>query len=117
MGSLSAILRIVLIDLALSGDNAVVIGMAAHRLPSRQRRAAIVVGGLAAVVLRIVLTATVVYLLTLPGLRLFGGILLIWIAFKLLAEEEESHEGVKVAASLKEAITTILIADFIMSLD
>jgi YjbE family integral membrane protein len=117
MEPFSAVLRIILIDLALSGDNAVVIGMAAHRLPPRQRRVAIVVGGLAAIVLRIVLTATVVYLLTLPGLRLVGGALLIWIAFKLLAEEEESHEGIKVATSLKEAIVTILIADFVMSLD
>ena len=117
MEPFSAVLRIILIDLALSGDNAVVIGMAAHRLPPRQRRTAILVGGLAAIVLRIVLTATVVYLLTLPGLRLVGGALLIWIAFKLLAEEEESHEGIKVATSLKEAIATILIADFVMSLD
>jgi YjbE family integral membrane protein len=117
MGSFSAVLRIILIDLALSGDNAVVIGMAAHRLPARQRKAAILVGGLAAIVLRIVLTATVVYLLSLPGLRLVGGALLIWIAFKLLAEEEESHEGIKVATSLREAIVTILIADFVMSLD
>ena len=117
MEPFSAVLRIILIDLALSGDNAVVIGMAAHRLPPRQRRTAIVVGGVAAIVLRIVLTATVVYLLTFPGLRLVGGALLIWIAFKLLAEEEESHEGIKVATSLKEAIATILIADFVMSLD
>jgi YjbE family integral membrane protein len=117
MGHLSAIFRIVVIDLVLSGDNAVVIGMAAHRLAPRQRRAAILIGGAAAIVLRIGLTTVAALLLGLPGLRLVGGFLLIWIAFKLVEEEEESHQGVKVAASMKEAILTILVADFIMSTD
>src|SRR5437867_8156842 len=106
MGLFTAVFRIVIIDLVLSGDNAVVIGMAAHRLEPRQRRAAILIGGLAAIVLRILLTAVAAYLLGVPGLRLVGGLLLIWIGFKLLAEEEESHEGIKVAASMKEAIVT-----------
>jgi len=117
MDFLSQILRIVIIDLVLSGDNAVVIGMAAHRLPPAQRRKAILVGGGAAIVLRITLTAVAAFLLTLKGLQLAGGILLLWIGFKLLKQEEESHEGVKVAGSMKEAVITILIADFVMSLD
>jgi YjbE family integral membrane protein len=114
---LSSFIRIIIIDLVLSGDNAVVIGMAAHRLPPRQRRFAILFGGSAAIVLRILLTAVAALLLRLSGLQLIGGVLLIWIAFKLLKEEEESKEGVKVAASMREAIITILVADFIMSLD
>jgi YjbE family integral membrane protein len=111
------VLRIVVIDLALSGDNAVVIGMAAHRLPPKQRRAAILIGGAAAIVLRIVLTIVAALLLLVPGLELAGGLLLIWIAFRLLEHEQESHAGVKVASSMKEAVVTILVADFIMSTD
>ena len=91
MDFLYSIFRIVIIDLVLSGDNAVVIGMAAHRLPPKQRRFAILFGGGAAILLRITLTAIAALLLTIPGLQLGGGILLIWIGFKLLNEEEESH--------------------------
>jgi YjbE family integral membrane protein len=114
---LTALFRIVIIDLALSGDNAVVIGMAAHRLNPKDRKRAILIGGAGAIVLRIILTAVAAMLLRLTGLSLVGGILLLWIGFRMLAEEEESHEGVKVAASLREAVMTILIADFIMSAD
>lgn len=117
MHFLSSVLRIVLIDLVLSGDNAVVIGMAAHRLPPRKRGLAIFFGGSAAIGLRITLTVIAAFLLGITGLQVLGGLLLIWIGFKLLKEEEESHEGVKVAASMREAILTILIADFIMSMD
>src|SRR5262245_3020255 len=117
MHFLTSLLRIVIIDLALSGDNAVVIGMAAHRLPPKQRRQAILIGGGAAIGLRIVLTIIAAFLLLVPGLELVGGILLIWIGFRLLEQEEESHEGIKVASNMKEAVTTILVADFIMSTD
>ncbi len=117
MHYLYSIFRIIIIDLVLSGDNAVVIGMAAHRLPPKQRKLAILFGGGAAIALRISLTAIAAVLLRIAGLQLVGGGLLIWIAFKLLKAEEESHEGIKVAASMREAIMTILIADFIMSLD
>jgi YjbE family integral membrane protein len=117
MGALSAVLGIVLIDLVLSGDNAVLIGMAAHRLPPRQRRLAILLGGVAAVLLRITLTAAAALLLQIAGLRALGGLVLLWIAFKLLKEEEESSDGVRPAASLRGAVLTILLADFIMSLD
>ena len=117
MAVLSRIFGIIIIDLVLSGDNAVVIGMAAHRLPPRQRRAAILIGGGAAIVLRIALTAIAALLLKVSGLQLAGGILLIWIAFRLMAEEEQSRGGIKVAASMPEAIATILLADVIMSTD
>ena len=117
MGALSAVLSIVLIDLVLSGDNAVLIGMAAHRLPPQQRRLAILLGGVAAVLLRITLTAAAALLLQIAGLRALGGLVLLWIAFKLLKEEEESSDGVRAAASLRGAVLTILLADFIMSLD
>jgi YjbE family integral membrane protein len=115
--SLSAIFQIIFINLVLSGDNAVVIGMAAHRLPSQQRRKAILFGGCAAIVLRILLTAVAFFLLGIPGLSLVAGALLVWIAFKLLAEEQECHDGVKAATGMKEAIVTILVADLIMSVD
>ena len=117
MEFLSQILRIVIIDLVLSGDNAVVIGMAAHRLEPKQRKRAILIGGGAAIGLRILLTAIAAFLLGLKGLHLIGGLLLLWIGFKMLKAEEETHEGIKVAASMKDAIITILIADFVMSLD
>jgi YjbE family integral membrane protein len=109
--------QIIIINLLLSGDNAVIIGMAAHRLPPTQRRMAILIGGGVAIVLRVILTAVAALLLQVSGLQLVGGLLLIWIAFKLLKEEEESKEGLKVATSMREAIIMILIADLVMSMD
>ena len=76
-----------------------------------------VTGGYQGIVLRIILTAIAAFLLKVPGLQLVGGLLLIWIAFKLLKEEEESKEGIRAAASMREAIVTILIADLVMSTD
>lgn len=114
---LGAALSIILIDLVLSGDNAVVIGMAAHRLPPRQRKAAILFGAGAAIVLRIGLTAVATLLLLLPWVRLIGGALLLWIGFKLLKEEEEQHEGTGGSERLIEAVTTIIVADVVMSVD
>ena len=113
----SGLLSIVVINLLLSGDNAVVIGMAAHRLEPRQRKLAIVLGGTAAIVLRVALTAVAAMLLQIPVLRLVGGVLLIWIAVHLLQEEEESQAGVKAAGSMRDAVVTILLADLIMSTD
>ena len=78
---------------------------------------AILIGGGVAIILRVILTAVAALLLKVSGLQLAGGLLLIWIAFKLLKEEEESKEGVAVAAGVREAIVTILIADLIMSMD
>jgi YjbE family integral membrane protein len=117
MGFLYSILRIIIVDLVLSGDNAVVIGMAAHRLPPKQRKQAILIGGGAAIALRILLTSIAALLLTIPGLQFVGGLLLLWIAFKLLKEEEESHEGIRVAAGMRDAVLTILLADLVMSTD
>ncbi|MFC4076642.1 TerC family protein [Salinithrix halophila] len=109
-------LNIVILDLVLSGDNAVVIGMAARRLPPVQRKKAIFYGTLAAVLLRVALTLVAVWLLEIPLLKAIGGLLLLWIAVKLLAEEEgEAH--VELGNGLKSAIKTILIADVVMSLD
>src|SRR4051812_7052337 len=117
MAFLYQIVSIVIIDLVLSGDNAVVIGMAAHRLHPLQRRKAILIGGSAAIVLRLLLTSVAAFLLTIEGIQLGGGLLLLWIGFKMLKQEEESHEGIKIAATMREAVITILIADFVMSLD
>jgi YjbE family integral membrane protein len=114
---IAAGLSIVLINLVLSGDNAVVIGMAAHRLPQHQRRMAIIVGSGAAIVLRVILTAVATILLQLPWIRLVGGALLLWIGYKLLEEEEEQHEGSGKSGGFYEAISTIIVADFVMSVD
>lgn len=110
------VLEIILIDLVLSGDNAVVIGMAARRLPAEQQRRAILFGGLAAVVLRIIFTIAAALLLGIPLLRFTGGLLLIWIAVRLLRSgggEEHVREG----NNLLDAIRVIVIADVVMSLD
>jgi YjbE family integral membrane protein len=115
--TLTAMTRIILINIVLSGDNAVVIGMAAHSLHEKQRKLAILIGGSAAVVLRISGTAAAAALLQVPGLKVLGGVLLIWIAFNLLKEEEQEHEHSHASSSLRSAITTILLADFVMSLD
>jgi YjbE family integral membrane protein len=117
LDALSPFLSIVVIDLVLSGDNAIVIGMAAHRLPARQRRLAVLIGGGAAIALRISLTAVAAVLLALPGLQAIGGVLLLWIAFKLLREDKQGADGIRQPASLRGAVVTILLADVIMSLD
>lgn len=112
------ILKIILIDIVLSGDNAVVIAMAAHRLPLHHRRQAILWGGGIAIGMRIAFTLVMSYLLVIPGLRLVGGLVLAWIACKLLLEEEE-HKITPDNAdeSAWAAIKMIFIADFMMSLD
>ena len=114
----SAIVSIVLIDLALSGDNALLIGMAARRLPDEQRRKAIVFGGLLAVVLRIVAAAIVTLLLAIPYLQLTGGIVLAVIAYRLVRPgASDAHTGVRPAGTLREAVVTILVADAAMSIE
>jgi YjbE family integral membrane protein len=113
----TALLSIVLIDLVLSGDNALVIGMAAHRLPPRQRRIAITGGAAAAILLRVTLTVGASLLLQVAYLRLLGGALLLWIAFKLLKEEAAGAEENASPERLRDAILTIVVADFVMSLD
>jgi len=115
--TLGAFLQIIMIDLVLSGDNAVVIAMAARSLPEQQQKRAIFWGGAAAIVLRIIITAVVAIALKIPLLQLGGGVLLCWIAVKLLAGGEEESANVKAANSLRDAVLTIVMADFVMSLD
>lgn len=115
---LSGLLSIIVIDLVLAGDNAVVIALAARRLPPHHRRRAIFWGTFGAVALRIGLTIGVVYLLKLPGLMLIGGVVLLPIAWNLL-RHNDAHDDphVKQAASLGAAIRTIILADALMGLD
>ncbi|MDD9149442.1 MULTISPECIES: TerC family protein [unclassified Sporolactobacillus] len=110
---------IVGIDLFLAGDNAIVIAMAARRLPDRQRSRAILYGTAGAVVLRALCTLIVVYLLMIPGLHFVGGLLLIWIAYRLLRPESDKGKKKKVKAetSIWAAVRTIIVADALMGLD
>jgi YjbE family integral membrane protein len=104
-----------MIDLVLAGDNAILIGLAARKLPKEQQKKVIIWGAVGAIVIRIIATLLVVWLLEVPGLHLIGGLLLVWIAYKLLIDEEE-HD-VKPADSMWAAIKTIIIADALMGLD
>ncbi|MGH2562148.1 MAG: TerC family protein [Thermomicrobiales bacterium] len=115
-GFVSQVLSIIVIDLILSGDNAVVIGMAARRLSPENRRRAVIFGGGGAVGLRILFTAMAALLLDVPFLQFLGGVLLLYIAFKLLRPQHHA-EHVSEAGSLREAIKTIVLADVVMSLD
>jgi YjbE family integral membrane protein len=111
------LMKIIWINIILSGDNAVVIALAARSLPPHQQKKAILFGSGAAVVLRIVLTIVAVQLLALSYLQIIGGLLLLWIGVQLLSENDEEEEGEVKQASLSAAIRTILIADIVMSLD
>jgi YjbE family integral membrane protein len=132
--ALTALVSVILIDIALAGDNAIVVGMAAAGLPAVQRRRAIVVGILAAAVLRIVFSFFTVQLLQIIGLLLAGGLLLLWVAWRLwrelrvggLAEDEAEAEaalenrdspGAPPPKSFRDAVTQIVVADVSMSLD
>ena len=108
--------KIIGVNIILSGDNAVVIALAARSLPQKQQKQAIIWGSAAAIVMRVVLTFFAVALLTLPWLKIIGSLLLFWIGIKLLISEEGDEE---IAASdqLLAAIKTILLADLVMSLD
>ena len=115
---LSALAAIIVIDLALAGDNAIVIALAARRLPDRQRKLAIIWGTVGAIAVRIVLTLAVVWLLGIPGLMAAGGAILVWIAYKLLRPKagDDGHE-IKAAAGFWAAMQTIIVADAAMGLD
>jgi YjbE family integral membrane protein len=108
---------IIWVNLLLSGDNAVVIALAARSLPAKQQKTAVFWGSAAAIILRILLTIFAVALLQLPWLKLVGGVLLLWIGVKLLVPENGDEEGIDASESLLQAIKTILIADLVMSLD
>jgi YjbE family integral membrane protein len=111
-----AFFAIVVANILLSGDNAVVIAMAARSLPPHQQKKAIFWGSAAAIVLRIVLTIAAVQLLQLPYLKIIGGALLLWIGVQLLTDSEDDGE-VQAHGTLAGAIRTILVADLVMSLD
>ncbi len=110
------LMKIIGVNIILSGDNAVVIALAARSLPAKQQKAAVLWGSGAAVVMRIILTIFAVALLTLPWLKLVGAILLFWIGVKLLVPED-GGENVDASDNLMAAIRTILIADLVMSID
>lgn len=115
---LSALLAIILIDLVLAGDNAIVIALAARSLPSNLQRKAIVWGTVGAIVVRSVMTIGVVWLLKIPGLMLVGGLGLLYIAYKLLADTHADDEGHGVGATtFWGAMKTIVIADALMGID
>ena len=116
---LSALLAIVIIDLVLAGDNAIVIALAARNVPAHLRKRAIIWGTVGAIAVRSSLTMVVVWLLAIPGLLFAGGALLVWIAYKLLLPEPEDDNGVKLNGvnSFWAALRTIVVADIIMGLD
>ena len=113
--------QIIFIDLVLAGDNAIIIGMVASQFPAEQRKKIIFWGIGAAVVLRILFTLITAYLLQISGLRLVGGILLLYICYKLyvdVVKQSEKKESVKIdSSSFMKAITTVILADITMSLD
>ena len=113
----SGLLTIILLDLVLAGDNAIVIAMAASRLPKSLQNRAIFWGTFGAVAVRFALTAVVVYLLELPGLMLVGGLLLLPIAWNLLRHDVGDDPDIKVATTFWSALRTIIIADALMGMD
>ncbi|MDB5847712.1 MAG: TerC family protein [Rhodoferax sp.] len=113
----SALLSIVLIDLVLAGDNAIVIALAARNLPAHLQKKAIFFGAMGAIVVRSLMTVGVVWLLKVPGLLLVGGLGLLWIAYKLLAEQDSDKEHGEVASTFWGAMRTIVIADALMGVD
>ena len=113
----SALLSIVLIDLVLAGDNAIVIALAARNLPPKLRTKAIVWGTLGAIVVRSMMTVGVVWLLRIPGLMLLGGLGLVWIAYQLLDEEESGEHSSPTATTFFAAMKTIVVADALMGVD
>jgi len=111
------LMKIIWINIILSGDNAVVIALAARSLPEEQQRKAIMFGSGAAVVLRVALTVVAAKLLEVSYLQIVGGLLLLWIGAQLLSEEDEEEGGEPTQSTMGAAIRTILIADLVMSLD
>ena len=113
----SALLAIILIDLVLAGDNAIVIALAARNLPPHLQKKAIVWGAAGAILVRSVMTIGVVWLLKIPGLMLVGGLGLLWVAYQLLADQgDKEHDG-PVASTFWGAMKTIVIADALMGID
>jgi YjbE family integral membrane protein len=113
----SALLAIILIDLVLAGDNAIVIALAARNLPAEHQNKAIIWGTVGAIVVRSAMTVGVVWLLKIPGLMLVGGLGLLWIAYKLISDtSDDEHQGVG-ATTFWGAMKTIIVADALMGVD
>ncbi|HEM7892218.1 TerC family protein [Burkholderia cepacia] len=112
-----AVLQIVIIDILLGGDNAVVIALACRNLPANQRLRGVVWGTAGAILLRVALITFAVALLDVPFLKFGGGLLLLWIGIKLMAPATDAHDDIKPASRLWDAVKTIVIADAVMSLD
>ncbi|MFB9123558.1 TerC family protein [Paraburkholderia dipogonis] len=112
-----AVIQIIVIDILLGGDNAVVIALACRNLPPSQRTKGVLWGTAGAIVLRVALIAFAVALLDVPLLKFAGGLLLLWIGVRLMAPAHDLHENVKPADKLMSAIKTIIVADAVMSLD
>jgi YjbE family integral membrane protein len=113
-----AVGQIIMIDILLGGDNAVVIALACRKLPDAQRTKGIIWGTAGAIVLRVVLIFFALTLLKLPFLKLVGGLLLLWIGMKLLVpEHEDEHANIQASDKLWAAVKTVIVADFVMSLD
>lgn len=115
--SWAAVFQIILIDILLGGDNAVVIALACRNLPAKQRMQGILWGTAGAIGLRVALIAFALTLLTVPYLKIVGALLLVWVGIKLLIPDEDAHGNIKSGTSVWSAVKTILIADFVMSLD
>ena len=114
----SALVAIIIIDLILAGDNAIVIALAARNVPKHLQKKAVLWGTFGAIAVRTAMTLVVVWLLKIPGLLLVGGLLLIWIAYKLVVPKEgDAHGSVKPSDSFWGAMKTIIIADAVMGLD
>ena len=112
-----AVGQIIMIDILLGGDNAVVIALACRRLPARQRTLGIVYGTMGAIVLRVVLIFFALTLLQVPYLKLVGAALLLWIGIKLLMPDDEGHGDIQASDRLWAAVKTVIVADLVMSLD
>src|SRR3954467_13015518 len=112
----SALMSIVLIDLVLAGDNAIVIGLAARNVPPDLQRRVILWGTAGAIIVRALLTGVVVWLLKIPGFLLVGGLALVYIGWKLTRKEEGGH-AIEAKASFRAAVQTIVVADAVMGVD
>ncbi len=109
--------QIILIDILLGGDNAIVIALACRKLPEQQRMKGILWGTAGAIIVRVVLIAFAVTLLSVPWLKVIGGALLLWIGVKLLTQDDDNHDHIDGGERLATAIKTIIVADLVMSID
>jgi len=114
---LTAVAQIIMIDIVLGGDNAVVIALACRQLPEKQRKLGILYGTIGAIVVRIVLIAFALALLNLPFVKLIGAILLLWIGVKLLSENGDDDHNLESSDKLWTAVKTVVVADLVMSID